>query len=234
MLAKYFVSLVPTTKWLAAFVFVSVALLGCGKGEDRQARYMERANTYFAEENFEKARIELRNVLQINPKNADARYLLGKLSFQDGDVRKAYGSLLAALEVEPDHLPANLLLAEIFLSFKGFDQVLEYTNKVLNIDTKNAEAMGLKALALSESGDKEQALSLANDALALDAGNAPAVAVVVQEAFKAGDQDRAMAVVTAAQETNPTESKIAKMKISLLQSMGRTDQVEAELKSLVK
>ncbi len=94
--------------------------------------------------------------------------------------------------------------------------------------------MGLKALALSESGDKEQALSLANDALALDAGNAPAVAVVVQEAFRAGDQDRAMAVVTAAQETNPTESKIAKMKISLLQSMGRTDQVEAELKSLVK
>ena len=60
-----------------------LVLSGCGGGEERQEEYLTRAQEYFDEDNMDKAKIEAKNVLQINPKNAEARYLLGMINEQE-------------------------------------------------------------------------------------------------------------------------------------------------------
>ena len=65
-------------------------LAGCGDAEEQKAKYLERGKTYFAEENFEKARVEFKNVLQIDPKDVEARYMLARIQEQKQNFRAAF------------------------------------------------------------------------------------------------------------------------------------------------
>ena len=105
--------LINSLKSIALPLFVTVSLIACSGGEDRQAKYLERAKTYLEQENYDKARIEERNVLQINPKNAAARQVLGEINFVDGDIRKAYGNFLSVLDLEPENIDANIAMAMV-------------------------------------------------------------------------------------------------------------------------
>ena len=62
------------TLFLAIFI-----LAGCGGAEGRKAKYLERGKNYFKEEKYDKAAVELKNVLQIDPKHAEAYFLLARV-----------------------------------------------------------------------------------------------------------------------------------------------------------
>ena len=53
---------------------------------------------------FDKARIELKNVLQIDPKDSEAFYQLGKVYEELNNYRKAFGSYLKSEELNPNLL----------------------------------------------------------------------------------------------------------------------------------
>lgn len=207
-------------------------LSACGEGEDRQEKYLERAQANFKEGNFEKARVEARNVLQINPKNVPARQLLGEISFKDGDIRKAYGAFLSVVDADPENIGALTHLAQIFLAVKDNEKTVEYTNRVLAIEPDNAQVMGYKALALVAQGDIAAAEALSREALAIDAGIVEAVGVLVQKHYKEEQPELGLALLDAAQKVSPKETRLNSMKISLLETMGRKDAVEDELVKL--
>lgn len=52
---------------LAIIVFSTVVLISCGGAEERKAVYLEKAKSSMATGDYDKARIELKNVLQIDP-----------------------------------------------------------------------------------------------------------------------------------------------------------------------
>ena len=51
---------------LSAFLLISLFLSACTSRDERKVEYLNRAKNYFAEQNFEKARIDVRNALQID------------------------------------------------------------------------------------------------------------------------------------------------------------------------
>ena len=59
-----------------------LALSGCGGKEQRMAKYMEKGKTYLANEDYDKARVEIKNVLQIDPKFAEAYFVAGQIEDQ--------------------------------------------------------------------------------------------------------------------------------------------------------
>ena len=61
---------------LMLFCFILSGLLGCSK-EAKMEKHWKRGEKYFAENKFKEAVIEYKNVLQIEPKDAKARYKLG-------------------------------------------------------------------------------------------------------------------------------------------------------------
>ena len=68
-----------TTLKSFALLLICALLAGCGGAEGRKAKYLERSKSYIASQNFDKATIELKNVLQIDPKNGEAYYLLAQI-----------------------------------------------------------------------------------------------------------------------------------------------------------
>ena len=55
------------------------ALVACGGPEERKAKYRARAQEYLEAGNYPKARVALRNVLKIDPKDADAYFLFAQV-----------------------------------------------------------------------------------------------------------------------------------------------------------
>ena len=68
------------SKLVAAVLLFVLMLAGCGGAEERKAKYLERGKTYFEEENYDKARVEFKNVLQIDPKSPGPYFYLGKIA----------------------------------------------------------------------------------------------------------------------------------------------------------
>ncbi|HSB95463.1 MAG TPA: hypothetical protein VLC91_03390, partial [Spongiibacteraceae bacterium] len=61
-------------------------LVGCSGSEERQAKYLQKAQQYLDKEDFDKARIETKNVLQINSTTkeaAEAHLLMAQLAERD-------------------------------------------------------------------------------------------------------------------------------------------------------
>ena len=172
MLTKSFVRI------LSVLMLVGL-IAACSSGEDRQEKYLERAQAYFEEGDIDKARIEARNVLQINPKNTAARQLLGEISYDDGDIRKAYGMFLSVLDENPDNIAAHTSMAKIYIAVKDYDKTIEHSNSILAIESDNALVLGYKALALAGQGNIAKAEEVAAEALLLDPGSTEALGVLL-------------------------------------------------------
>jgi len=222
MLTKSFVRI------LSALMLVGL-IAACSSGEDRQEKYLERAKVYYDEGDIDKARIEARNVLQINPKNTAARQLLGEISYDDGDIRKAYGMFLSVLDESPDNIAAHTSMAKIYIAVKDYDKTIEHSNSILAIESNNALVLGYKALALAGQGDIAKAEEVAAEALLIDPGSTEALGVMVQKYFNEKSNEKGLAVLERGQLANPDEVRIISMKISLLENMGKTEAVETEL-----
>ena len=61
-----------------------IALVACGGPEERKAKYRVLAQEYLEAGNYPKARVALRNVLKIDPKDAGAYFLCPGFCFLSG------------------------------------------------------------------------------------------------------------------------------------------------------
>lgn len=101
---------------LATGLAIALTLLaGCSSSATRKAHYLERGQSYLTEGKLDKARVELSNALQIDPNDASARYLMGRVAEKQNKPRDAVGNYLAAIEANPDHLQARSALGRIYL-----------------------------------------------------------------------------------------------------------------------
>ncbi len=159
-------------------VFLVLFLVACASPAEREEKYYKKANHFYTEQNLQKAKIEIKNVLQINPKNAKARVLLGKINQQDNEFRQALINFNTAAEDDSQQIDARLELAKIYLSANRKPDVARYVDEVLKIDPKNREGRALAAELAMRDEKKEDAIRMANEVLTEDPANPRAIAVL--------------------------------------------------------
>jgi cellulose synthase operon protein C len=154
-LARPFISLQRGTAvlhLLTAMVLL-FAVAACGTVSLSEEQYLQRAVDAEAAGDLRSAVIELKNALQRNPSNAEARLKLGLLNLQLGDVGGARAELQRAAALDPDSKIVRLALARVWLAEDLPDRVLD------DLDPEAFGALGSDTEAL--------ALTLRGDALAL-------------------------------------------------------------------
>src|SRR5262249_9503052 len=85
---------------------VAISLVACGGPEERKAEYRTKAQEYLEAGNYPKARVALRNVLKIDPKDADAYFLFAQVEEKAKNWRNAVELYQKLVELVPDHTAA--------------------------------------------------------------------------------------------------------------------------------
>lgn len=108
-----------------------------------------------------------RQVLQVDPRHADALHYLGVISHQQEDPETAVELISKAIQSAPDNASYHSNLGEAFRALGRFDEATTAYEKSLAIDPGFAMAHNNLANVLADSGQKEDALARYNKAAAL-------------------------------------------------------------------
>ena len=128
-------------------LLAAVTLTACGGPEERKAKYFAKANEYIDAANYPKARVALRNVLKIDPKDAEAYYLFAQVEEKEKNWRNAVQLYQEAVRLVPDHAAALITLAKYYLEARLTEQVVQAADTVLKSNPRHPQASALKIAA---------------------------------------------------------------------------------------
>ena len=172
--------------------------------------------------------IEIKNALQQQPNNGEARFLLGRIQFANNEFADAEKELRQAREKGYQSPDAAILLARTLLLLRQPKKVLDEIDVLPGANAEaNATILALRAHAYAMSGDKEnlerslrQADDLAND-------HPDSLAVRAGQAYANGESEQALALVDKAVAKADKRVDLLLMKADLLRSLKRYDEAFA-------
>lgn len=203
---------------LTLLMAATLLVAGCGDGGDRQAKYLEKGQQNYEEGNFDKAKIELKNVLQINPNNAEARFLLGMIELESKNYRAAYGNFQSSSAADPTYIAPKIALARLLLLANQGEQSREIINEILALEPDNGQALGINAgIALTVDKNEEEAFDLAKKAIELDPASLEGTQVLGKVYLARKEPEKALESLDAGISNQSTAINIEALKVQRLE-----------------
>jgi tetratricopeptide (TPR) repeat protein len=107
------------TPWRPLLLITMVLMMvfcSCASEEEIKNKHIENAKAYMAKSEFKSAALELKTVIQMDPKNDVAHYLLGQTYMNLEEVNLAAKSYADAINSNPANLKAHLKMGQLFLA----------------------------------------------------------------------------------------------------------------------
>ena len=218
---------------LVLAVVVMAASLGCGGPEERKAKYLMRAQEYFQQGNFPKARVAIRNVLKIDPKDVEAYFLYAQVEEKEQNWRNAIAGYQQVVEMSPDHDRAQIKLAKYYLEGRAFEQVTKITDRILSKTPGHVPAKALQIVVLAVSGDMTQAVGQAEQLMAAAPTETDAV-LLIATLYTANQRGaEALPLLRRALEAHPDNLELLDAQATILTKQGHMDEAESTLKQII-
>jgi tetratricopeptide (TPR) repeat protein len=215
-------------------VMLGAVLSGCGGGESRKAEYVEQGRKYMAERNYTKARLEFRSALQIDPKDAQVRALVGIASEKLGEYDDAVKAYRVALAADESLVEVRARLARI-LAVAGLpDEAMELLNPGLEKSPDSADLLSVRAVVEAQRGDLTAARKDAEQAYELKPGDADVVATLAGLSWQANEPNRAVELVRKGIAAQPDDVDLRLLHARLLLAMDKPAEAERELVEVVR
>ena len=194
----------------------TLALLGACGGKD-EAALMASAKQYIEKRDAKAAIIELKNLLEKNPRSGEARFLLGQALLESGDPVGADVELKRALEYRHPESAVAPVRARALLAMGQPRKVLdEFGSLDLKDPLVDIELQVTLAQAHAALGSRDDARAAVDRALAISSVYAPAVLMDARLKAASGDRDGALAATDALLGRAPDNTDALLFKADLL------------------
>lgn len=220
--------------WVSIVCVAALVVGGCGGAESRKARHLEKGQQFLAAGNFEKARVEFRNALQIAPADSAARYENGVVDEKLGNMREAAQFFQAAIDVGKDNVAARVALGRLYTFAGNPDKALDTINPSLALHPDDAALLTVRAAARVQLKQPAEALADAERAVQLAPTNQDAVAVLAGIYKVNGDTDKAIALLQRGIRQIPATVDLRLALAQLYAGAGQEAPAEALLVDLVR
>ncbi len=215
---------------LAAFI-----LFACGGAEERKAVYLEKARLSIESGNLDKARIELKNVLQIDPKDADAYFQLGKVHEQLNEYQKAYGNYLKAEELNPELLENQARLGRIYLLLANEpDKAQQKIDLILSKEPNNADGLLLKAAVMLRNKNTDEAVKITKNIIAQNSGHIESVVFLASLYLRDNKIREAINLLDTTLKNNENNEKLNQLLVLALVAAKDFERAEILYKDFVQ
>ena len=222
---------------LAVAIVLGAAAFVIGKFGTRDLRadyYYQQGKSYLVAKDYVKARLQLRNALQLKSNNIQAWRDLAQIDEHERNLQALTGSLRRIVELDPKDVESRVRLARLYLLSNATDQALKMTDAALELDPQNAGILALKSGALLRLKDTDAAVRTAHQALQLDPGNVEANVVLAVQTLSQGDPAAALKILSHVPGAHADDLGISILKINIFDRIGDLTQAEAVLRRLVE
>jgi putative PEP-CTERM system TPR-repeat lipoprotein len=214
---------------------LAISLTACGGAEERKSVYMDKAMSSMQVGDYDKARIELKNVLQIDPKDAEAHYQIGRVHEKLNDLRKAYSHYLKAEELDSENLKAKAALAKIYMLMPdGQDKAKENIDFILSKDPENPDGLLLKATQYYKDKEIYKAMELAEQVATNNPGHVDTAVFLATVYVRKQDYSSATKILGTAVEENPANDQLIKLYAWVLMKDNQADKAEQTYKAFIE
>jgi tetratricopeptide (TPR) repeat protein len=223
------------SRWLlCCLVFPAVIVGGCGGAQARKARHLEKGEAFIAAHNYEKARVEFRNALQIAPNDSEARYQNGVVDEKLGNMREAGQFYQGAIDSNADNIQARAALARLYLLSGAPERALETINPSLTKHPDDGRLLTARAAARAQMKDLDSALQDGERAVQLAPDDEEAVAVLAGIYKARGDNEKARDLLESAVKRFPNTVDLRLVLAQLYLGLDQGPKAEALLIELVR
>jgi tetratricopeptide (TPR) repeat protein len=144
---------------LVSTLILAVLLAGCGSKEEKMEKHLAKAKAYVASNEYKKAVIEYKNVLQLESKNDTAQYELGETYLKLKEVQEAFQSFSRAVSINPENIKAQIKMGQLLLLGRQTKEAKEKAELVLSKKPDDIEALSLMAGIYIQEKNLDSALS---------------------------------------------------------------------------
>ncbi|BCA57133.1 conserved exported protein of unknown function [Nitrospira sp. KM1] len=215
------------------FIVCFIAITACGGPEERKAQHRLRAQEYMQEGNFPKARVALRNVLKIDPKDAEAYLLAAQVEEKERNWRNAFANYQRVVELVPDHERAQVRLAKFYLEARMIDKVSEIVDKVLAQHPDNVQAASLRIAVEAVTGQLSEATVKGEKLVAAHPTDPDATLLLATLYVAQGRGTDAEAILQRAVDANPKNLELLDGYASVLSKIGEPQRAESLYQRIV-
>lgn len=209
-------------------------LAGCSDPEITRLRYLEKADSYFANADFDKARVEYLNALRIEPNDAAARYGAGSAFEKLGSFQQAMGHYSAATEIDPQHLESRLALGKLLIMGRASEEARPYIESALAIAPDSLDARALQASLVGLEGALDEAERLAQAVVDEAPDHRYAVPLLASRLVSTGRVEQAKVMVERAVARAPDFVGFRGVYAQVFWDLGDTENYLEQLKLIAK
>lgn len=156
---------------LVAFILLWFFLPSCSNQEKSVEKYMASAKAYMDAKEYNKAEIELRNVLQSNPKYEQAYIKLSEIYRVLVKPDKEIKVLLQAVTLNPDNMDAQFRLGQVYLLGRQTKKARETAQLILAKEPGSIRAYHMLATAQVQERNPDAAVNTIDKAIELAPDN---------------------------------------------------------------
>lgn len=203
------------------------------KGEEKSEVRMTYARLLLDASHREAARTQLRQTLEQDPKNQDARYALGVMAFTDGDLDQAEGMFTPLLADAERGGDAAYQLGRVAEARNQYDKALELYRRV-NSGGQAIEAAVRQAAIMTRTGKVAEGRELLEQLRRQFPPLGPRLTLAEAEMLMdAGLNADALSVYDEALKANPGDSGLLYGRSLVYEKMGEFPQAEADLRRIL-
>lgn len=225
----------PTGKTISLLIlilFIGFSLVACGNTKDTETLISE-AKQYQLSGDDNAAIIQLKNALQQEPNNSEARFLIGVLYNETGDILSAEKELNRSLELGMDTNKVMPILGESLLKIGKFQQLLDKTSEPSELN-QSSSILLLRGNAQLALGMNEEAKELFEQILKKEPDSPQALIGLARYSLSQNDIDTAMRFATQAVRKNSTDTDAWFFLGNLLRAQNKTEQALSAYDNVIK
>lgn len=213
--------------------FLLILSLGCGGPEERKAKYRTKAQEYMQAGNYPKARVALRNVLKIDPKDSEAYFLYAQVEEKEKNWRHAFAHYQQVVELHPSHEHALIKLSKFYLQGRLDQKAHETADTLLRLYPGHVSARAIKAALLATDGKLAEATA-AGEALIKQYPTDPDAAILLGTLYSLQNaHQRVEPVLKRAIEAHPQDLDLLNSLAMAYMRMGNHAKAESIFRSIL-
>jgi len=204
-------------KYMLVLLVSFTGLTACGSSADSAAGFIESGKELLAENKPEKARVEFKNAIQVDPKVAEPYYQLALLDEKAKSWKSMYANLLRVEQLNPKHHDATIKLGQLYLLSGNNEFAMERADKVLTDEADNTLAWILKSSVELKKENYGLAMEHVEHALKVEPSNIEAISLKAILLNKQDKTEEAIALLTKTIHEKPDQLALKMIKLSILE-----------------